>query len=164
MKGVHVLIAIVGGSVLLLVLGIFLTMDRSKPQVLSANAEAKVVTPTTNYDWGEIRMDNGKVEARFPIKNEGTQPLVLSEAQTSCMCTTATLSFQGKTSPPFGMHAKSAYTLQVPPGQEAELSVIFDPAFHGPNGVGQIDRQVTMATNDPLKPELTFFLKALVTR
>ena len=164
MKRFRLPVVIAGGSVLLLAIGIFLTIDRSQSQVLSANSDAKAITPITNYDWGQINMNDGKVEARFPIKNDGSTPLVLSEAQTSCMCTTATLSFQGKTSPPIGMHAKSAYTLQVPPAQEAELSVVFDPAFHGPSGVGQIDRQVTMRTNDPAKPELTFILKAVVTR
>jgi len=62
------------------------------------------------------------------------------------------------------MHNKSAYVFEVPPQQEAKLIVVFDPAFHGPNGVGPIDRFVTVATNDPSQPQLQFSVKGIVSR
>lgn len=78
------------------------------------------------------------------------------------MCTTAQLIIGDTKSPEFGMHSKSAYVMEVPGGETAELKVVFDPAFHGPNGVGPINRQITVETNDPSSPVLNFMLTAMV--
>jgi len=131
---------------------------------VATNAEAKVAVAATNYDWGTIGINNGKVEAVFAIKNEGTQPLRLFNISTSCMCTTAQLTLGDKSSPLFGMHANSGYVLEVPPAQAAQLKVVFDPALHGPSGTGTINRQVKVQTNDANQPELNFMLTATVTR
>lgn len=114
------------------------------------------------YDWGTIELQGGNVSKSFKIANTGSDPLQLSEVQTSCMCTTAEISIDGQVSPKFGMHGKSKWVGEVPPGGEAELTVTFDPAFHGPSGVGDITRQVSLKTNDVSKPELVFNLSAKV--
>ena len=128
-----------------------------------SNAKAAIVGETS-FDWGNIVMSEGNKEATFKIKNEGTDPLKLSEIITSCACTTAQLKLGDTVSPAFGMHNKSTYVFEVPPQQEAELTVVFDPAFHGPNGVGPIDRIASMTTNDPAQPKLQFSVKGVVSR
>lgn len=151
-------------SVFLLGGGVLLVVRENKRVEVKASAGAKVAVASVNHDWGQIGINNGKVEAAFAIKNEGTQPLKLFSITTSCMCTTAQLSLGDKVSPLFGMHSNSSDIFEVPPEQTAELKVVFDPAFHGPSGIGPINRQVTVQTNDSNKPQLDFFLTATVIR
>lgn len=142
--------------------GAYLAMGVGNSAQVEDNPEARVLVGQTTYDWGEIEMSDGEVEKEFEIKNEGTEALTLSNVSTSCMCTTAQLSFGDATSPAFGMHTKSPYVMEVPPQETARLRVVFDPAFHGPGGVGPISRQVSVATNDPSNPKLDFALTAMV--
>lgn len=66
------------------------------------------------------------------------------------MCTTAVLKVGDKTSPEFGMHDNAAFWSQnITPGETGYLEVVFDPAFHGPQGVGQALRVIYLTTNDP---------------
>lgn len=147
------------------VVGLLLAINYN-PNSSGANAETnsdiKVSVDETSYDWGEINMNDGNVEKSFSIINTGTETLKLRDVVTSCMCTTAILGLGEVVSPTFGMHSKSNYVLEVPVGQTAELKVIFDPAFHGPSGIGPINRQVTVNTNSSETPKLTFMLTAMV--
>jgi len=126
------------------------------------NENARVEISEKSYDWGEIQINEGAVERVFEIKNTGSGELSLSNISTSCMCTTAQLILGDESSPEFGMHTKSSYVMNVPEGQTAQLKVVFDPAFHGPSGVGPINRQIKVETNDPSTPELNFMLTAIV--
>lgn len=124
--------------------------------------QAKAEVGETNYDWGEIKINGGNAEKVFFIKNAGTGPLKLSGVSTSCMCTTAQVIIDGKGSPFFGMHQKSSWIGEVPAGKQAELKIVFDPAFHGPSGIGQMTRQIEVDTNDKNNPKLEFTLKGNV--
>ncbi len=120
------------------------TSDRNAPQGAISVAEA------SDYDFGTISMKNGKVSTIFKIKNTKNNPVTLSKLYTSCMCTDATLKVADKSQGPFGMlgHGfipKFSETLQ--PNEEAEIEVVFDPAAHGPSGVGKIQRTVTLENN-----------------
>jgi len=126
--------------------------------------QAKAEAGETNYDWGEIKINGGNAEKVFLIKNTGTGPLILSSVSTSCMCTTAQVIINGKESPFFGMHQKSSWMGEVSAGREAELKIVFDPAFHGPSGVGVMTRQIEVATNDKNNPKLEFTLKGNVVK
>lgn len=127
-------------------------------------SEASISVNESSYDWGDIGIDDGNVEKTFQITNDGSDTLKLFEITTSCMCTTARLSLDEQESPEFGMHDKSDYVLEIPPGKTAELTVTFDPAFHGPSGVGPINRQISVKTNSSEKPTLQFLLTAMVRR
>lgn len=126
--------------------------------------QAKAEVAEANHDWGEIKINGGKVEKIFMIKNSGSSALKLSEVSTSCMCTTAQVIIGGKGSPLFGMHQKSSWVGEIPAGEEAELKIVFDPAFHGPSGIGAMTRQITVATNDKANPKLEFLLKGIVVK
>lgn len=150
-------------TLVILSLGVFL-LSRPTGAVMEKSSGAKIEVGEVNYDWGEIKIDDGNVENTFVIKNAGSGTLKLSNVSTSCMCTTAQVIIDGNNSPWFGMHAKSVWIGQVPPGQEAELKVVFDPAFHGPSGLGPVTRQIVVETNDVSKTKLTFDLKGTVVK
>jgi hypothetical protein len=136
--------------------GIFLVSRMGKK--VEVNPLAKAQVESTSQDWGEIKMNDGNKTAEFSVKNAGEGDLSLSNVVTSCMCTTAKLTLDGEESPEFGMHGESSYVMKVPAGKEAKLTVVFDPAFHGPSGVGPITRQIKISTNDAAAPQLNFTL------
>ena len=155
---------IVGLSLTLLLVfgGVFLVTRTNNSASLAGSQTTQVSVDKTSHDWGEIGINNGKVQAEFSLTNTGSAPLQLANISTSCMCTTAQAVIDGKASPYFGMMQKSSWTGQVEPGKSAKLIVEFDPAFHGPQGIGQITRQTTVETNDPNQRQLTFTATANV--
>lgn len=153
---------IILATVVIIGAGLVLATQIGKPAAVQINPDAHVTAVDSVYDWGTIGINDGNVEHEFVIANTGKGTLLLSQVVTSCMCTTAQLILGDTVSPEFGMHSQSSYVLDVPEGETATLKVVFDPAFHGPGGVGSITRQVTVATNDPKNPELSFMLSALV--
>ena len=131
---------------------------------VSPSPNAKAVVAQTNYDWGQIGIRNGKVSADFEIKNEGTDTLKLFGGKTSCACTNAQMFTDAGLSAVYTMHANSKIVTEVAPGKTAKLTVVFDPLFHGPNSIGDINRTVTVSTNDPNNPLLSFSLTAKVVK
>ena len=150
-------------TLLLIFGGVFFVSKTNNPASLATSQTTQVSVDKTNFDWGTIGINDGKVQAEFDLKNSGPAPLQLANISTSCMCTTAQVMIEGKVSPYFGMHQKSSWMGQVEPGKSARLVVEFDPAFHGPQGIGQITRQIVVETNDPDQKQLTFNLTANVT-
>lgn len=154
---------VIGALTLILLFGVvFLANIMSNSARVTVSADASAEVKVTTYDWGEIGINNGKVDAYFEIKSTGKQTLKLFNITTSCACTSAQTIVDDKVSPLFGMHAQSAYVTDVPPGKIAKIKATFDPLFHGPNGLGVINRQVTLSTNDPKNPKLTLFMSAQV--
>lgn len=152
------------GSVALLFGGTFaFTALTASPEV-EASALADITVDEQSFDWGEIEMKDGPVKAEFTITNSGSEELQLYDVVTSCSCTNAQLFFGDKKSPLYSMHSSSNYVMKVPPQQSARLVVEFDPAFHGPTGIGPQSRQITVKTNDADTPELTFNVNTEVTK
>lgn len=150
---------------LLLVVGVVVSFSKSNTtSEITASSNATATAVSNSHDWGTISMKEGNVEAIFEVKNNGSEALKIYEATTSCTCTTAQLILGENKSPLFGMHSKFNYVLEVPSGETAQIKAVFDPAFHGPTGVGPITRQVTVKTNDATKSQLTFNVSANVTR
>lgn len=131
--------------------------------VTSQSAKAYVADPTS-FDWGNIPMYKGNVTRSFVIKNTGTDILKLYNLKTSCHCTKAYITINGSDSPTFGMDTLSSWVGEVSPGGEAKLTVLFDPAYHGPGGVGPINRFVSVETNDKANTKLTFTLTGAVVK
>lgn len=141
--------------------GIFL-VSQSNPPAVTASVNAKVTVDNKEFNWGKIPLNGGNVEKTFTIINSGKDSLTLANVRTSCHCTKARLSIDNKTSPDFGMGNISSWIGEVKPGSDARLTVVFDPAYHGPAGVGPITRYVSVNTNDKSKPELVFTLTGTV--
>ena len=154
---VIITILILGGAVL------FGTKTGATTQV-TADTQVVMSVDSNRYDWGTIDLNGGIVSKSFAIEKKGLTPLKLYDVKTSCVCTTAQLRTASQTSPRFKMHEKSSSVFEVKPGETAELLVEFDPAFHGPSGVGPITRTITMNTNDVKNPVLSFNLTANVVK
>lgn len=159
------IIVMIISTIILLFGGIFfLTKTATTPQITtSQNAKAYVSDPTS-FDWGQISMDKGNKTKIFTIKNTGTDTLKLYNVKTSCHCTKAYVTINGNDSPSFGMDSLSSWTGEVPAGKEAELTVVFDPAYHGPGGMGAVSRFVSVETNDKTNTKLTFTLTGNVVK
>lgn len=115
------------------------------------------------YNAGTVSMAEGLVKKTYEIKNNGDGDLKISSIKTSCMCTTVRLKVGDKTSPEFGMHSNSAFWSQkIAPGEIGYLEVVFDPAFHGPQGTGSVVRVVSLSTDDPQNKEAKIRLIANV--
>lgn len=115
------------------------------------NSGKLTVLQDLTFDWGDIDINGGNVEQVFKLKNDGPDDLIIKTANTSCMCTTATVQVGEAISPSFGMSmhgsANPLWGFAVKPGEEFSVKVIFDPLAHGPEGVGTIQRNVTLFTS-----------------
>lgn len=162
---------VLGASVLILGLGGLVIAAKPGPATNSPTAvelvrasaanksNSRLTATQTKFSFGPISMASGKVKHRYPITNVGTEPVVISKLYTSCMCTTAALVKGGKAGEAFGMPGHTPIpTINVPirPGEEAFVEVVFDPAAHGPAGVGPIERVVTLENNSGQPLELAF--------
>lgn len=129
----------------------------------STNVVAYTEDPTS-YDWGQIDYDGDIATKEFRIKNKGNDVLKLYNIRTSCHCTKAQLIAGGVESQYFGMSGISSWIGELKPGEEARLIVKFDQRYHGPQGVGPINRFVSVETNDKSNPKLTFTLTGNVVK
>ncbi|MFH1841217.1 MAG: DUF1573 domain-containing protein [Candidatus Nealsonbacteria bacterium] len=119
--------------------------------------------PETEYDAGTVSMSDEKVIHTYEIKNTGVGDLEINKIWTSCMCTTARLKVGDQESGEFGMHSNSVlWSQKIAPGETGFLEVIFDQAFHGPEGTGSIVRAVYLSTNDPKNKQTEVRLTANV--
>lgn len=132
-------------------------------EVESGQGQLSVTEPT--YDFSEVSMARGLVNHEFVLNNSSSASVKVGAVETSCMCTTAYLKVgeSGKEVGPFGMagHSglKNSANLIVPPGEKLIVRAVFDPAAHGPAGVGPIERQIILEVGGS---PLTLDFKALV--
>lgn len=103
-----------------------------QPQPAAAGAAPRLDLPNTVHDFGTVaaRPDVAHI---FTVQNTGTADLEISNLVTSCGCTTAQLTAS-----------------VIPPGQRADLTVVFDPDFHETSG--PVTRLVWFKTNDVTQP------------
>lgn len=149
-----IIILIAGGAVFA-VFGYVKDKNFGRPEIEIAHLE---------YDAGVISMVDGLIKHTYEIKNIGKGDLKIEEIRTSCMCTTARLRIGSQLSREFGMHDNSfGWSETIAPGETGYLDVIFDPAFHGPSGIGQITRAIYILTNDPANKNIEFLLTANIT-
>lgn len=114
----------------------------------------EIFEPVQNL--GTIRQSEEIVSTTFEIKNTGKSDLIIDSMDTSCMCTTATITFNGEEGPEFGMSMHGTnpknWQLSIPPGAIATLNVYYDPMAHGVQKKDsmRITRTVTISSNDPV--------------
>lgn len=132
---------------ILLLAGIIIFFAKSYTPEENHPGAPKMEIPASEYDAGTVSMANGLVKHTYEVKNTGEGDLKIDSIWTSCHCTTARLIVNGKKSPEFGMDKRST-SQKIAPGQTGQLEVIFDPAFHGPQGTGPAVRVVYLSTND----------------
>ncbi len=152
------------GTVILLSLMIFWGSSVQKGEATSNDDKgSQLQASESSYDFGSISMAQGKVTKVFSFKNNTSEAIKAKKLYTSCMCTKATLIKTDQTLGPFGMPAHGfipEINVNIEPGEEAKIETVFDPAAHGPAGVGPIAREVILETSDG---KLIFKFNAQVT-
>ncbi len=126
----------------------------------AATVSARLFTSESSFDFGTVSMAQGIVKKRVTITNEGPDSIALGKMSTSCMCTTATLIKGEDRFGPFGMPGHGyipKLNQTLGPNEEAVVEIAFDPAAHGPAGVGRVDRSVYLENNagSPLEIQFT---------
>lgn len=159
------LIGIIIFTVAVIGVGIFLTSGTPSKAVLEKTGGTKIETPETKYDFGTIKLNGGNVQHAFAIKNTGKEDLRIANLSSSCHCTKVHFEKKGQKGPAFGMKGAggdSDWVGILKPNEEGKLITVFDPAFHGPQGIGSISRIVSAETNDPDSPYVEFNFSANV--
>jgi hypothetical protein len=115
------------------------------------------------YDLGNTSVAGGVATTLVHVTNTGKKDLVINRVTTSCGCTTASfiVGEDGERSPRFGMQGQlegQGWSLSLKPEEVALLRVYYAPDVH-PDLRGPVTRTVTLYSNDPIDPELTFKLK-----
>ena len=155
------------GAIVLLVIGGLFFWGRvnqvASSETPSGRASA-LAAAETFYDFGTISMARGTVDKVFEITNPTDKDITLASLTTSCMCTTAFIVNGGTRRGPFGMPGHGAMPRvneTLVPGEYADVEVVFDPAAHGPAGIGTVERTVFLEYGGG--KELTLGFKVLVT-
>ncbi|GBE18503.1 hypothetical protein BMS3Abin16_01107 [archaeon BMS3Abin16] len=106
------------------------------------------------HDFGNVSFAAGAVSTTMTIKNNGGSDLVINELDSSCGCTSATISKDGVEGPVFGMkmHGKNPvdWSINIKPGETAQLNIYYDPTVH-PDLRGPVTRSVSIFSNDPIE-------------
>jgi hypothetical protein len=123
--------------------GALLAFAQDKPAAPPAKANAVAgpkieVTPETR-DAGTVAKGQ-MIEATFVVKNNGASDLIISDARPGCGCTVA------------------SFDKVVKPGAEGKvISSVDTKNFSGP-----ISKSILLVSNDPDRPQLNLFIKAMV--
>lgn len=108
---------------------------------LAVAAQQPVITfQKTEHDFGKINEGDGRVSTIFEFKNEGMEPLVLSNVKASCGCTTPTWT-----------------RTPLEPGETGTITVTYNP-----NGrPGRFQKTVTITSNAS-NPTMKIYIKGEV--
>ena len=140
-------------------------VTKPAPQVEAPSPVNRILTAKeSGFDFGTVSMAAGKVTHRYWIRNTGASPITIRRLYTSCMCTTAALVKANRKYDPYGMPGHGfmpTINASMAPGETAIVEVVFDPAAHGPAGIGPVDRFVTLQTDR--EPPLELAFTAIVT-
>ena len=132
--------------------------------IKTAPAERPIISlsPET-YDFGDVSQKAGKVYTYFDLKNEGKSDLVIDRLETSCGCTFVAVVYQDKESPYFTMPGHGYENpewkgVAIPPGQTAQLKIMYDPDVHK-DFRGSAIREIYVYSNDPINFEVKVIIE-----
>lgn len=148
-----ILLGVLGITFLIIVGGVALFGGGEESTATPMTQVMGVETSPASYELGAVPINGGLVTKEYKVKNTTDEVIKLKKIATSCMCTQVKVSVGGKETRFFGMeHAMDKnppVNLEFEPGQTASVTVNFDPAAHGPQGVGPFDRSVLLTFSDP---------------
>ena len=101
-------------------------------------AEPRIVFPELSGNLGKM-LSGSVAEHRFTFRNEGDQPLLITDTRASCGCTQVTPSERN-----------------VPPGESGEILVVFDSHWFS----GIVEKHVEVHTNDLRNQVVTLTIEA----
>lgn len=141
------------------------SIQKSPTAGADTGKKSALITSEKIYDFGTISMKNGDVTKEFTVTNSSAEDMFFPLLETSCMCTKAFMvGLDGTTKGPFGMPGMGyvpSLNETIKAGESRVIRVVYDPNAHGPAGVGQINRFVTLTDKSGGKLQLE--IKALVT-
>jgi len=117
----------------------------------------KAELPVTFIDTGTSKV-NDIVTRDYVVKNVGDKPLQLSGINSSCDCTSAKIISGNKETKEAGMGKRSSEVVEVAPGTEVTIRVIYRPFVMPVYGV--VFREVYVNTNDPNLSKMILRIKA----
>ncbi|MEX2145367.1 MAG: DUF1573 domain-containing protein [Candidatus Spechtbacterales bacterium] len=143
-------------------------ISEEEETVILEYSDSVLLATHSSFDFGTINMKDGKVEHSFEVKNNGEEPVIITKAYTSCACTDAYIyDAGGKEYGKFvmpGHLGTSSANVVINPGDTAAVKAVFNPAAHGPAGVGLAQRVVYLETNSTQSPRMELSFEAVVTR
>lgn len=140
-------------------LAFFVSTKGAKEKTLVTSEVQGIEATPTYYDLGDIPIKGGVVTKEYEIKNTSGKDMELIKIVTSCMCTSASVKV-GDTETRFfamemGGDKNPLISVKLKKDEVGKVTVRFDPAAHGPEGVGPFDRIVWLYFDSGMK-ELTF--------
>ncbi len=111
----------------------------------------KIIITPDSYDFGEVSVRKGTVSKIMTIRNDGESDLVINNMDSSCMCTTASIIFNGVEGPIFGMSMHGnpkGWSVTIPPKQQAQLKIYYDPTVHSGLEGQHLVRVISVFSND----------------
>lgn len=155
----------IGISVLALIA--FVVMSGGGDNSTSPYSAGALTALESRFDFDRVPINEGDVAHEFTARNDGEESVIIEKVYTSCMCTTAVITDgSGEKYGAFGMpgHGTPSDTkIEVRPGEAVTVTAIFDPAAHGPSGIGIADRSIYLETNSARSPKLELSFRATVT-
>ena len=125
----------------------------------SSTVESEIVVTEGIYDFGAIDIFDGKVETDFTLTNKGIEDVIILAGTTSCGCTEGSIDGIG-----FGMHEQMSKSTIIKAGDSKNVTAIYDPLAHGPEGTGTVTRQLFLKTNSEITPEIELRISANVVK
>jgi hypothetical protein len=107
-----------------------------------STAKPLITLEMDKIDFGEV-VNGIVVSQQVRVSNRGDADLEILSVSTSCGCTQASLE-----------------RTTISPGESAALVIAFDSGAHGAELEGAMLRQVFIASNDPIQPEVVIELTA----
>ena len=139
---------------LLVIFGGAIMLSNSKPEEAVTNQVEGLTVSPESYELGNIPINGGLVSKEYEVKNITDKTIKLKKLATSCMCTKAKVKIGDRETQLFSMEGMGdknpPVNIEVPAGASAKVTAVFDPAAHGPQGVGPIDRAVILTFSDPV--------------
>lgn len=111
-------------------------------QSYAQQKQAVIDFDNLEHDYGTIKEDGGKADYVFSFTNKGSDTLKLISVRPACGCTTSEYT-----------------TTPIMPNKKGFVKASFDP-----NGrPGDFNKDITVLTNDPNKPNIRLIIKGKVT-
>ncbi len=115
------------------------------------------------HDFGDVPAGGSVVSALMDVTNVGKGDLIMSNMDSSCGCTSASMIVDGKEGPRFSMSAHGTnpidWSVTLKPGQTAKLKVYYDPSVHSDQR-GPVTRYITIFSNDLLNSQMKVTIEA----
>lgn len=110
---------------------------------LGQTMEAKMSFEKEKYNFGNIKEDAGKVSHKFVFTNLGAEPIVITNVNSSCGCTTPSWSRE-----------------PVPPGGKGFINAVFDPSGRK----GKFHKTITIRYNESTNPKILHIVGNILTK